>query len=260
MKGKKTLKVVLWALLGVAVIVPVIVFSFRNAIICGQIERYCEGLGIPVDIESFDIGLFQSQVKISGLKVYNPGRGREELFLDVPLIYVDYEARPVLRGKLHCSNVELDIQEIVIVKDEGGSNIERFYEVLSAGEEKEPGMSAEKGKPAGRETQIKETEKKEIDIKIKKLVLSIGHIKIKGTEKRERYITLDIDHEEFNDLTGTKEITSAVTKRILAKASFRGLGEAFGPLLSFGGGLGEDIKGGVKSIKDQLGIFFGTDD
>ena len=100
----------------------------RNALIKhGAKAAVKAALGLEIDIEDLDVGLFTSQVRIQGLRVSNPPGFGDAPLAVIPLIYVDYEAGSLFGPKPHFSEIAVEVSEVSVVKDAGGAlNLNRI--------------------------------------------------------------------------------------------------------------------------------------
>jgi len=80
--------------------------------------------GLPLKIDSLKVGITTTKIDIRGLRVFNPPGFVAEPMIDIPEIYVDYSLKDMLTGKVHLSDVRLEVHEFVaVVSKEGALNI-----------------------------------------------------------------------------------------------------------------------------------------
>ncbi len=192
-------------------------------------------LGIPMEIDNLNVGIFDTSVRIEGLTIYNPDGFVDHQLAYIPLIYVDYELWSALKGKLHCTLVELDIKKITIVRNkEGEVNINRLKSISSAKEEAVEQKSA--GRKSGRrERGIKKSPEKSSEIQIDKLILTVDTVIYKNYERRGKpavkQFSVGIDHEEFENITNLNQIVRVVIVRVLKQTGLGNIGVAVGTLV-----------------------------
>ncbi|KPJ63136.1 MAG: hypothetical protein AMS15_01670, partial [Planctomycetes bacterium DG_23] len=183
-------KIFLWV--GIVVVVLIVASLLgRNLLIKRGLQSGVKkSLGTELEIAKINVGLFRSDIRVEGLTVYNP-EGFEGELAALPLIFVDYELGPMFKDRIHLSEVEVNINEIAMVKNKNGEiNLLRLKPISDErDEEKAP---------------AEEKPKKEWEMQIDRLLLTIDHIKFvdysAGGEPKVLEIPVGIDHEEFRDL------------------------------------------------------------
>ena len=89
--------------------------------------------GLKVDIKSMDIGILKTAVSIEGLKIFNPPDFKDRMMADIPEIYVDYELKAFLRGKVHLRELRLNLKEFIVVKNrEGKVNLDSLKTIKAS--------------------------------------------------------------------------------------------------------------------------------
>jgi uncharacterized protein involved in outer membrane biogenesis len=179
--------------------------------------------GFPLTIGRVKIGLFTGTLEVSGLKLLNPPEFKESRFVDLPLLKVDYDMLSMLRGAPHLREVVINVQEVVLVKNEqGASNATRLQVNLA---------------PAGGEAKPAKTTPYRVDL----LKLHIGTVIIKDyskTQPTEKKLTLNQDIV-FQNITESVSISSLVMRTVFGQ-----VGDVAGELTK-----------GVNTIKGATGEF-----
>jgi len=112
-------------------------FFGKNVIIKTSVTAGVSAItGLKLSIRSMDIGIFKSLIGINKLQLYNPSGFVDELMIDLPEIYVDYNLGAFMKGKTHLEEVRLNLKEFVVVKNEAGElNLDSLKVVKTAEEE-----------------------------------------------------------------------------------------------------------------------------
>jgi hypothetical protein len=83
--------------------------------------------GFPIRIESLQISPWESRFAAGGIQLFNPPEFSDRLFADVSRVYVDYEFGSLFCARAQITRADLDIREVVIVKNTNGhSNVEQL--------------------------------------------------------------------------------------------------------------------------------------
>jgi hypothetical protein len=83
--------------------------------------------GMPLSIGKLDINFSNTLVDIETLVVKNPAGFHDTTLVDIPKILVDYKLSDILKGNIHLENIEFDMKQFTVVKNEKGElNLDRL--------------------------------------------------------------------------------------------------------------------------------------
>ena len=110
------------------VVALVVLVLARNIVIKAAAEIGVRAVtGMPLSIGKFDLGLSKTLVDIENLVVKNPSGFHDTTLVDIPKILVDYNLSDILKGKVHLENIEFNMQQFTVVKNEKGElNLDRL--------------------------------------------------------------------------------------------------------------------------------------
>ena len=77
-------------------------------------------LGAPVEVGSFGWNFFTQKIHIRDLRVFNPQGFPHQPLIDISAVDVDYDFASLIRGNLHFPYINVDLKEMVIVKNAQG--------------------------------------------------------------------------------------------------------------------------------------------
>lgn len=168
--------------------------------------------GAKTQIDGFSLGLFKQAVRIKGFKMYNPEGFPKEVFIDIPVVSVDYDLGALLKKKLHLRSVDVDIKEMTIIKNKDKKlNINS----LKVAEKKE--------KPK----EIKETKASEqMAMQIDELKLNVGKVVYKdysagGTPSVQVY-DVGLKNKKYNNITSAQQLVSLIVMETLKPTAIQG--------------------------------------
>ncbi len=201
--------------LGIIVFLVAILLLGRNFLIKHIVQIGAKNsLGMEIKIDKLNVRLFRSFIRLDGLKVYNPEGFEGEVLARVPLIYVDYDPVSILKRKLHCNEIEINIHEMAIIKNQKGELNLNKLRATGKGNEK-TSKNNDKEKKGGEE------------IKIDQLILTFDHIKFinySGRKKpREIKIAIGLDHQKFENFSSVKEVIQLITLKALMYAGLQNI-------------------------------------
>ena len=235
------------------IVLAVAAFFARNFIARQSIESGVTKItGFPLEIESVDLGIFQSHVEVHGLKMQNPPDFPEKMFVDLPVFLVDYKLGSMISGEPHINDLNLELKELVIVKNaKGESNVQRLK-----------GVSSSETKPGEKEPPKSD---KKTKFHVDTLHLKVGTVIVKdysGATPTTRTIPVNIDRTYQNITDGT-DITKLILLTALSKAGIPDLGIDLGSLNkgleNVTGKATEVLKSGTEALdKATKGIFDGV--
>ncbi len=76
--------------------------------------------GMPFSMGKLDINLLNTFVDIESLVVKNPTGFHDTTLVEIPKILVDYNLSDILKGKVHLENLEFNMKQFTVVKNEQG--------------------------------------------------------------------------------------------------------------------------------------------
>ncbi len=181
------------------IIIPAIVFAVlivlffgKNMIIKTSVTTGVKAMtGLKLSIRSMNVGVFKSLIGINELQLHNPAGFEDDLMIDLPEIYVDYDLGAFIAGKAHLEEVRLNLREFLVVKNEAGELNLDSLKVVKAEEEEEVDKD-KKEKSKTRELQIDV-----LKLRIDKVVYKDYS---KGTPPKVREYNVNID-EQFENIT-----------------------------------------------------------
>ena len=196
------------------IIIPAIVLAIlialffgKNMIIKTSVTAGVRAMtGLKLSIRSMDIGIFKTRIGIKGLQLYNPSGFVDELMIDLPEIYVDYDLGAFMKGRTHLEEVRINLKEFIIVKNEAGELNLDSLKVVKAAEEKETIDEGKKG-----ETKMPELQIDVLELRIDKVVYKDYS---KGTPPKVKEYNVNID-ERFENITDPKTIVRLIIFKAL---------------------------------------------
>ena len=189
------------------VVVAVVLVFARNVVVKAVAENGVRAVtGMPLNIGRLDLNLSDTFVDIEGLVVKNPAGFHDTSLVNIPKILVDYNLSDILKGKVHLENLEFDMQQFTVVKNEKGElNLDRLRALQ--GTQK---TSAQTPEPESK------TPAKAMPVRIDMLRLKIGKVVYVDYSSgqpstKEFLINLDQSYQNITDL-------NSVVRLIVLKA------------------------------------------
>ena len=184
----------------------VVLYLVRNFVVRKSVEVGVQRVtGFPLEIGGVDVGLFSGTLEVNNLKLMNPPEFHEKMFVDLPQFKVDYLTMSMLRRTPHIKEMVVNVNEVVIVKNEKGiSNANQLQAKVSP-----PGSH-----PATSGT-APATEKKAA-YRVDLLRVHIGTVITKDYSRAtptERKLTLNQD-VTFKDINESTSISALVANKV----------------------------------------------
>lgn len=171
--------------------------------------------GLPLKIRGLSIGIMNTLVGIKDLRLFNPEGYKDEIMLDMPEIYVDYDLPAVFKGKIHLQEMRIDMRQFTVVKNEKGElNLDSLKVVQAQKEGKKP--QEKTAKEGG----------KAPDIQIDSLELKIGKVLFKDYSRsgapsvKEFNVNLD---EKYENITDPYTLVSLIVVKTLMNTTIASL-------------------------------------
>lgn len=204
------------------IIIPAIVLAIlialffgKNMIIKTSVSAGVRAMtGLKLSIRSMDIGIFKTLIGIKGLQLYNPSGFEDELMMDLPEIYVDYNLGAFMKGKTHLEEVRLNLKEFSVVKNEAGElNLDSLKVVKEAEEEKVIDEDKKEGtKMSGLQIDV-------LELKIDKVVYKDYS---KGTPPKVKEYNVNIN-ERFENITDPQSFGRLIILKALKNTAIASL-------------------------------------
>jgi len=219
-------------LLVLVIVALVVLVLARNVVVKAVMENGVRAVtGMPLNIGKLDINFSKTLVDIENLVVKNPDGFHDTSLVDIPKILVDFEAGSFLRGKGHIENIEFNLNQFTVVKNEKGElNLDRLK-----------ALAGTQRPSAGTPQQEPKAPSKPMPMQIDVMRLKIGkvvYIDYAGGQPatKEFKINLDQTFENISDL-------QSVVRLIVLKAM---LSSGLSNLVNF------DIAGLQNAVTDSL--------
>jgi hypothetical protein len=201
------MKKLLLGIIAALVVLVAIVFFARNLIARASVEYGAKKItGFPLTIGSVDLEVFSGKVDVHDLKLMNPPEFQEQMFVDMPELYVDYRLRSMISGAPHINDMLINIKQLVIVKNnKGESNAQKLKGVVSGG-----------GGSGGISTKYA----------VDKLRIHIGTLTVKDFSRAkpfERTASLNID-ATYKNITDSTDITRLVLLTVMGQVRLPDIG------------------------------------
>ncbi len=201
---KKLIKIIVIVIVGIFALGVVKNLVIQTAVNVGATQV----LGAPVRVGGLSLGIFTQRVVIKNLEVYNPkGFGPGKL-LSMPLIDVKYDLPAILGGKLHLPYVNVDLKQMLVVKDKQGKlNVDSLKVAQAKPQENQPA-------------------KKAASFQIDYLKLNIGQIVYRDFSQGDKPVVqvfdVNLKDREYRNLTSPQQLASLVLVEGMKPAAIKG--------------------------------------
>ena len=206
-------------------------------------------LGANVRVGGFSFGILRQSVRVKALKVDNPKGFPKESMLDITEVGVDYDLPALLGGKLHFPLVILDLNEMVVVKNQDGAlNVD----ALKVAEKKEATPAAKPEKAS-----------QPLSLKIDVLRLNVSKVIYKdytqGKEPLVQVFDVNLKDKTYKDIQSAQQLAALIMVEAMKPTAIKGakiygvatiLGAGFLPAGIAGTLLGKD------SAQAEFGVSF----
>ena len=196
----------------IVLVLLIALFFAKNVIIKTSVTAGVRTMtGLKLSIRSMDFGIFKTLIGINELQLYNPSGFVDELMIDCPEIYVDYDLGAFMKGRTHLEEVRLNLKEFIVVKNEAG---ELNLDSLKVVKEEEVIDKDKKEKSKTRELQIDI-----LELRIDKVVYKDYS---KGTPPKVKEYNVNID-DRFENITDPKTFGRLIIVKALKNTTIASL-------------------------------------
>ena len=215
-------------------------FFGKNLIVKTSVSAGVKAMtGLKLNIKSMNIGILNSLIAINGLQLFNPPGFVDELMVDLPEVYVDYDLGAFIKRKVHLEEVRLNLKEFSVIKNEKGElNLDSLRVVEEKKEEKVEGEEEEEKE----KTKMPELQIDVLDLKIGKVVYKDYS---KGTPPKSKEFNVNID-ERYENITDPRAFISLIIVKALQNTTIA-------RLTNFNlGALQENVAGKLKETTQKV--------
>lgn len=169
-------------------------------------------LGTDVSVGGFSFGILSQSVRVKALKVDNPKGFPKGSMLDITEVGVDYDLPALLGGKLHFPLVILDLNEMVVVKNQDGAlNVD----ALKVAEKKETTLAAKPEKAS-----------KPLSLKIDVLRLNVSKViykdYTKGKEPLIQVFDVNLKDKTYKDIQSAQQLAALIMVEAMKPTAIKG--------------------------------------
>ena len=185
----------------------------KNAIAKTAVQSLCQTMtGLELHIRRLNIGVLTTLIDIQDLRLHNPPEFQDRVMFDLSEVYVDYNLRSILSGKVHLEELRLDLKELTIIRNEQGQlNLDSLK---AAGAKKK----APEEKEAAREAAPAEEKKELPEIQIDRLVLKVGKVIYKDYSKGPEPNVQEFDvnlNETYENISNIQALVPLIVSKAL---------------------------------------------
>ncbi|HOW87616.1 MAG TPA: AsmA family protein [Candidatus Omnitrophota bacterium] len=208
------MKTILKLVVGIVVVLVVLVLA-RNIVVKAAVEGGVKAAtGMPLSIKKLDLDFSKTLVDIEDLVVKNPAGFHDTSLVDIPKILVDYRLFSFLKGKAHLENLEFDMKEFTVVKNEKGElNLDRLKALQ--GTQKAPAEAPKEAKAPA----------KPIPIQIDVMRLKIGkvvYVDYSGGAPSTKEFNINLD-QTFRDITDVNSVVRLIVLKAMMSSGISNL-------------------------------------
>ena len=173
--------------------------------------------GARLDVGSFSSNFFAQKIRIKNIKLYNPPGFSKEYLIDIPEVGMDFDLGAFVSGKLHLPLIVLNVNEMVIVKNEKGElNVDSLKVVKEAKQSKKAGSPDEK----------KSKPQKDIAMQIDLLKLNLNQVVYKDFSQGQQPVVqvypVDLKNKTFENITSPQQLVTLILMQGMQKTAIKG--------------------------------------
>ena len=186
-------------------------------------KRLTRSFGMKVTIDDLDVGIFRSEITISGLKIFHRQEFGGQPLLEMPELYVDYNWKALRQRKvLHFERVRLHLQRVNLVADTTGKTFFNQYK-QSISQSRRP-VSTSKTQPTSGEKQKQARGFSGID----ELKLTLGKLRVTDMRRPgwSREYGVNIPNAVFRDLRTRDDFETMFLQLIAVMGLYTGFERA----------------------------------
>ncbi len=195
---------------GVVIVLILLLLVVKNAVIKKAVQTGVKkATGLELTIRDMDVGIISARVDVRDMRLLNPPAFPDRIMIDIPKFLVDVELLSFFRDRIHIEVIELDLNELTVVRNKDGKLNLAAIKAIS-----------EKQQKAKKETEKRTKETKPKQILIETLHLKIGKVTYKdyalGIKGFTKTFKIGIN-EIYHNVTDPQQLIKLVIVRALQK-------------------------------------------
>lgn len=200
----------------VLVVAVVVLVLARNVVVKAAVETGVRIVaGMPLSIGKLDLDFQKKFVDIENLVVRNPSGFHDTTLVEIPKIYVAYGLRALLKGKVHLKNLEFDMKQFTVVKNEKGElNLDRLR-----------ALQGTQKAPAKAKKEAPKTPAKAIPIQIDMMRLKIGkvvYVDYSSGKPSTKEFPINLD-QSFQNITDLNSVVRLIVLKAMMSSGISNL-------------------------------------
>jgi uncharacterized protein involved in outer membrane biogenesis len=231
-------------ILVVLIVLFAIIFIGRNQIAKLAVTKSVQkSLGLDMDIGKMDINLLKTKLGVNNVKVMNPPGFADPLMFDMPEMFVDYNLRNILAGKVHLQEIRLNIASLTAVRNKEGQLNLSVLQPRGSGTKK-AGPSQPSQEPSG--------SPKDLNIQIDRASIKLGKLIFKdytqGEQPNVQELNINLD-ETYEDVTDVQALMATIVQKAMMKSAFPNMEEDFKKMQE---GFSKEAEDALKKLKENI--------
>jgi len=185
------------------IILLVILAAVKNRIIKSTIEVTSrQVLGVETEVDQFSLSIRKQSFSIKGFRLYQPESFPEGIFIDISEISASCNASLLLNKRVHIPKLVLNINEVVLIKDQTGNlNVDALKIT-----------SEKKSKP--------QDENAKITFRIDEMILTIGKVIYKKYGHDDKPVIkafdIGIKDKKYENITSPQQLAGKIIRTVMA--------------------------------------------
>ena len=203
-------------------------------------------LGTPVKVDNAHLDFLETQVSFEGIEIGNPSGFPQGALARIPKILIDFEIASLWERRVHFETVEIDFEELHVVRASDG----RFNLLSLKALQKDSGKA--KDREAARSRQEKQIL---IPVEIDQLTLTLGqstYRDLTGPASAQRRFNLRVDHAIYRNINGLEDIVRIVSWEALKRMGIGGISHVLGSLKPDLGGSEGLLEKTIAAIREKF--------
>jgi hypothetical protein len=187
------------------IILGLIFHNFTAKLILKQTLQY--QLGVPVEIQDAKVDLLGSKVTFQNIYLKNPDHFPAGFLARIPKLFLDWKWDAVRDGKFHLDALELDIQELRVIRNAEGQLNLLSLKVFEPNQKTEEELQMER-----------DLNKQRFHIGLLTISLRRGtYTDLAGDAPIQRSTEIGMNNQTFRDIESLGDVVEIIAQRAVAR-------------------------------------------
>ncbi len=240
------MKKVIWIVILLLIFILLGSYVFRNQLVKAVVQKGAEkSLGLNVKLGKVNLDFIGTKVEIRDFQIMNPEEYTQSVMFSMPEMYIDYNLKSIISGKVHLEEIRLNIEQLTAERNAQGDLNLSIFQPKQETQQKKTGPS-----PSEKTEESKPSRDMQIDLASIKLGKMVFKDYSQGEEPQVKELNVNLE-QTYKDITDIQSLIMMFTQKVIMQSAFPGMEEDLGKIKE---SFSKEAQDAIKKFKDNIKI------